>query len=145
MTLLGHTQPQRFKSSSFSSPQCTVVGASRDRSKYDTKVCAYLARNFSVTPVHPKESELENIAAVPSLTDLPAPAETSVGVITNPKVTRDLLQPANELNIPALWLQPGAEDDAVKSYIRTNTLEDKALYFGPCILVEGDDVRKGLF
>jgi predicted CoA-binding protein len=59
-------------------------------------------------------------------------------------VTLDLLQQAKELNIPAIWLQPGAEDEAVKNYIRTNGLEDKVLYGGPCILVEGDDVRKSL-
>ena len=49
-----------------------------------------------------------------------------------------------ELNIPALWLQPGAEDDAVKNFIHTHELEDKVLYGGPCILVEGDGVRKSL-
>jgi len=53
-----------------------------------------------------------------------------------------LLQQARELNIPSLWLQPGAEDDAVTSYIRANGLEDKVLYGGPCILVEGDGIRK---
>jgi predicted CoA-binding protein len=60
------------------------------------------------------------------------------------QVTLGLLQQAKELNIPALWLQPGAEDDAVKNYIRANGLEDKVLYGGPCILVEGDGVRKSL-
>ncbi len=95
-----------------------------------------------------------------SLTDLPAPAETSVSIITNAKVglpllfsfsfcnwgqvTLGLLQQAMELNIPALWLQPGAEDDDVKNFIRVNGLEYKVLYGGPCILVEGDGVRKSL-
>ena len=59
-------------------------------------------------------------------------------------MTLDLLQQAMELKIPALWLQPGAEDDAVKNFIRVNGLEDKVLYGGPCILVEGDGVRKSL-
>lgn len=49
-----------------------------------------------------------------------------------------------ELNVPSLWLQPGAEDDTVKSFIRANGLEDKVIYGGPCILVEGDGVRKSL-
>jgi predicted CoA-binding protein len=57
-------------------------------------------------------------------------------------VTLGLLQQARELNIPALWLQPGAEDDAVINYIHANGLEDKVLYGGPCILVEGDGIRK---
>ena len=44
--------------------------------------------------------------------------------------------------MPALWLQPGAEDDAVKSYIHTNGLDDRVIYGGPCILVEGDGIRE---
>jgi len=96
---------------------------------------------------------------VPDLTALLAPTETSVSIITNAKVslspplphtslqprgqvTLGLLQQAMQLNIPALWLQPGAEDDAVKSYIHANGLEDKVLYGGPCILVEGDGIRQ---
>ncbi|KAH9022572.1 NAD(P)-binding protein [Lactarius pseudohatsudake] len=128
-----------------SSSRYAVVGASKDQSKFGTKVLRwYLARNLSVIPVHPKESELEGVTTVSSLTDLPAPAETSVSIITNAKVTLDLLQQALKLNIPALWLQPGAEDDDVKNFIRVNGLEDKVLYGGPCILVEGDGVRKSL-
>ncbi|KAN0128723.1 NAD-P-binding protein [Lactarius tabidus] len=128
-----------------SSPRFAVVGASKDQSKYGTKVLRwYLARNLPVTPVHPKESELEGVSAVLSLTDLPTPAETSVSIITNPKVTLGLLQQAMELKVPSLWLQPGAEDDAVKRFIRANGLEDKVIYGGPCILVEGDGVRKSL-
>ena len=57
-------------------------------------------------------------------------------------MTLGLLQQAKKLNIPALWLQPGAEDDTVKSYIHANALEDKVLYGGPCILVEGDGIRQ---
>jgi predicted CoA-binding protein len=60
------------------------------------------------------------------------------------QVTLGLLQQSVELNIPSLWLQPGAEDDAVKTFIRANELEDKVIYGGPCILVEGDGVRKSL-
>ena len=99
------------------------------------------------------------MVAVPTLTDLLVPTETSVSIVTNPKVsfvspfgfflvrprgqvTLGLLQQARELNIPSLWLQPGAEDDDVTSYIHANGLEDKVLYGGPCILVEGDGIRK---
>ena len=99
---------------------------------------------------------------MPDLTKLPAPTETSVSIITNAKVslvplssrlpllslqlrgqvTLGLLQQAKQLNIPALWLQPGAEDDSVKGYIQANGLEDKVIYGGPCILVEGDGIRQ---
>ncbi|KAI0301041.1 NAD-P-binding protein [Multifurca ochricompacta] len=128
-----------------SSPHFAVVGASKDQSKYGTKILQwYLARKLPVTPVHPVRERARGVPTVPNLTDLTAPAETSVSIITNAKVTLGLLKQAKELNIPALWLQPGAEDEAVKNYIRANGLEDKVLFGGPCILVEGDGVRKSL-
>ena len=55
-----------------------------------------------------------------------------------------ILEKAKELNVPAMWLQPGAEDDAVVSYIKENGLEDKVIYGGPCILVEGDGIIRSL-
>ena len=117
-----------------------------------------------------KESELEGITAVRTLGDLATPSETSVSIITNPKVrtlsliwlpspssppsahclirflqvTLGLLEQAKALSVPALWLQPGAEDEAVISYIKDNSLSDKVIYGGPCILVEGDNVIKSL-
>ncbi|KAI0246455.1 hypothetical protein BJV78DRAFT_1135124 [Lactifluus subvellereus] len=51
-----HTVPE-IQKLFLSSPRYAVVGASRDQSKYGTKVLQwYLARNFSVTPVHPVRS-----------------------------------------------------------------------------------------
>ena len=60
------------------------------------------------------------------------------------QITLGILEKAKELNVPALWLQPGAEDDAVVSYIKENGLEDKVIYGGPCILVEGDGILRSL-
>ena len=60
------------------------------------------------------------------------------------QITLGILEIDKELNVPALWLQPGAEDDAVVSYIKDNGLEDKVIYGGPCILVEGDGIIRSL-
>ncbi|RDX54937.1 NAD-P-binding protein [Lentinus brumalis] len=128
-----------------SAPHYAVVGASKDQAKYGTKVLKwYQARNKDVTPVHPKEDELEGLKTVRSIADLSAPTETSISVITPPKVTLGILEKTKELGVPALWLQPGAEDEIVVSYIKENGLEDKVIYGGPCILVEGDGVIKSL-
>ncbi|KAJ8502428.1 hypothetical protein ONZ45_g8247 [Pleurotus djamor] len=125
------------------SPYYAVVGASKDKSKFGTKVLNwYKERTFQVTPVHPKEAELEGLQTKTSITDLPAPSETSVSVITPPKVTLAILQQAKELSVPALWLQPGAEDEEVIKYIVENGLQDRVIYGGPCILVEGDGIPR---
>jgi predicted CoA-binding protein len=60
------------------------------------------------------------------------------------QVTLDILVQAQALNIPALWLQPGAEDDAAKNYIREAGLESKIVLGGPCVLVSGDDIFRSL-
>ena len=98
-----------------------------------------------------------------TLADLPDPTHTSVSIITNPKVrcadtiSRVFSRPhASAEDHPraigtgksprhsAVWLQPGAEDEAVISYIKENGLEGKAIYGGPCVLVEGDTVLQSL-
>lgn len=60
------------------------------------------------------------------------------------KVTLGILQQAKDLDVPAIWLQPGAEDEAVVKYIKENGLADRVVYGGPCILVQGDDIRNQL-
>ncbi|TBU48132.1 NAD(P)-binding protein [Dichomitus squalens] len=128
-----------------SSPKYAVVGASKDQTKFGTKVLKwYQTREQDVTPVHPKEDELEGVKTVRSIGDLPSPSETSISIITPPKITLGVLEQAKALNVPALWLQPGAEDEAVVNYIKENGLESKVIYGGPCILVQGDGILKSL-
>jgi len=124
------------------SPTFAVVGASKDQNKYGTKVLNwYKARSLNVIPVHPKEKELEGLETLRSIAELPSPQETSISIITPPKVTLGILEQAKDLSIPFLWLQPGAEDQSVTEYIKNNGLSDRVIYGGPCILVEGDGIR----
>lgn len=59
-------------------------------------------------------------------------------------MTLNVLKDAKELNIPALWLQPGAEDESVAAFIKESGLADRVIYGGPCLLVEGEGIRKSL-
>jgi predicted CoA-binding protein len=63
-------------------------------------------------------------------------------LIVSHQITLGIVQEAKKLNVPALWLQPGAEDDAVRGYVEENGLSDKVVY--GCVLVEGDKVMKSL-
>ncbi|KAK7692191.1 hypothetical protein QCA50_003815 [Cerrena zonata] len=128
-----------------SSPKYAVVGASKDQSKFGTKVLQwYLARSKDVTPLHPKEAELEGVKTLKAVSDLPNPTETSISVITPPKITLGVLEQAKASSVPAIWIQPGAEDAAVIKYIEENGLSEKVIYGGPCILVEGDNIIQSL-
>lgn len=60
------------------------------------------------------------------------------------QVTLSILKEGNELGIPAFWLQPGAEDAAVRQYVDENGLSSKVVLGGPCVLVDGDGVTRSL-
>ncbi|KAJ7665705.1 NAD-P-binding protein [Mycena rosella] len=125
-----------------SSPYYAVVGASKDQTKFGTKILNwYKTRGMNVQPIHHKETHLEGIATIPSVADLRAPTETSISIITPPKVTLSLLQAALPLGVPAFWIQPGAADESVVAWVQENGMEKRVIYGGPCILVEGDSVR----
>jgi hypothetical protein len=55
----------------------------------------YKQREYDVTPVHPRETELEGLQAVKSLSEVPQLASTSVSVITPPPVCICLFLPTN--------------------------------------------------
>ncbi|KAJ7162110.1 NAD-P-binding protein [Mycena filopes] len=127
------------------SPYFAVVGASKDQSKFGTKILNwYKTRNMNVQPIHPKETHLEGFATIPSVAELRAPSETSISIITPPKVTLSILQAALPLGVPAVWIQPGAADESVVEWVKENGMEDRVIYGGPCILVEGDGIRSML-
>ncbi|KAF5380361.1 hypothetical protein D9615_004730 [Tricholomella constricta] len=126
-------------------PSFAVVGASKDQTKVGNRILRwYQTRDFDVTPVHPKEPELEGIKTITDISELSSPKTTALSVITPPKVTLGVLKKAKELDVPALWIQPGAEDEAVLQYIKENDLTDRVIYGGPCILVLGDGIRSKL-
>ncbi|KAJ7212955.1 NAD-P-binding protein [Mycena pura] len=128
-----------------SSPYFAVVGASKDQTKFGTKILQwYKTRGMTVHPVHPREAELEGIATLASVADLPAPTETSISIVTPPVVTLSILQAALPLGVRAAWIQPGAADDSVAEWIKANGMEERVIYGGACILEEGDALRSQL-
>ena len=110
-----------------------VVGASTDRAKYGNKVLrCYQQNDRTVFPVHPKEAEIEGLAAYPSLHDLPETPH-GISIITPPPVTAKVVAEAIELGIEHVWMQPGAEGDEALAVAEAAGLTPIA--GGPCLLV----------
>lgn len=110
-----------------------VVGASNDRSKFGNRVLRhYIACGKRAIPVHPRESVVEGLPAVRSLRELREPVD-GASVIVPPHVTMTVLDDAVAAGVRRLWLQPGAEDDAVIA--RAKTLGLELIAGGPCVLV----------
>ncbi|CAG8492790.1 7080_t:CDS:2 [Racocetra fulgida] len=99
----------------FSSSNYAVVGASTDPSKYGNK----------------------GLSCVPNLSSLPnfEPNNTSVSIITQPNVSKDILKEATKLGITRIWLQPGAENTECQEYAKKVGLQ--IISGGPCVLVNG--------
>lgn len=111
-----------------------VVGASTDRSKYGNKVlrCYQQAGRSPLYPVHPREREIEGLAAYPSLTALPE-RPRAISIITPPKITEAVVEECATLGIRHLWMQPGAESP--QAVERCAELGLALLAGGPCLLV----------
>jgi len=115
------------------SPAFGVVGASPDRNKYGNRVLrCYLQNGKKAIPVNPRAKEIEGIAVVPSVAELPDDV-TSISIITLPAVTEQVVDAAIRRGIENIWMQPGAQSaQAVEICERhgINVIAD-----GTCILV----------
>jgi predicted CoA-binding protein len=90
-----------------------VVGASNDPEKYGNIIVRYLAaKGYTVLPVNPRQSEIAGLPAFPNLASVPGPVHI-VNVVTHPGVTKEVLEEAARLGLPAVWLQDGSYDEAV--------------------------------
>lgn len=60
-----------------------------------------------------------------------------MSIITPPKVTLKVLENAKNIGIQNVWIQPGAEDEAVIQFVNNNKSSINVILGGPCILVDG--------
>ncbi|KAJ7095937.1 CoA binding domain-containing protein [Mycena belliarum] len=113
-----------------SAPYFAVVGASTNPAKNGYKALKWLVEQHKdVTPVNLKASEIQGLKCVKALSELPDPTHTSVSIVVHPEATLDIMQQAKNLGIFALWLQPGAEDDAVVQFIQADAqLDQRCIY-----------------
>jgi uncharacterized protein len=117
----------------FDSKGYGVVGASANREKYGNKVLrCYLQNGYRVTPVNPREKEIEGVPCVASVLDLPDDVK-SISLITPPQVTEEVVEAAAGKGIENVWMQPGAESrKAIETCLRNNI---NVIADGNCILV----------
>ena len=115
------------------SPAYGVVGASPRRHKYGNKVLrCYQQNGRRAIPVNPREQQIEGVACVASVLDLPDDVQ-SLSIITPPQVTERVVEQAIQRGIQHVWLQPGAESEAaVEACLAAgiNVIAD-----GSCVLV----------
>jgi len=90
-----------------------VIGASSDRNKYGNKaVRAFRQQGYEVFPINPKEERIEGLPAFKSISDVPVRPQ-KISVYVPPSVLLKLLPEIAAKGCDELWLNPGAESNAV--------------------------------
>ncbi|PMD20143.1 NAD(P)-binding protein [Hyaloscypha hepaticicola] len=137
----------------FTAPYFAVVGASSDPSKFGHKIFTwYTSHSLPVTPINPSAPSIsasgQSYPTVANLSSLPHPAQTSVSIITPPKVTKKVIEEAKKLGIKGVWLQPGSFDDEILEEVLRDWKESGVGGDGGrggegwCVLVDGERVAK---
>ncbi|MFM7161581.1 MAG: CoA-binding protein [Planctomycetaceae bacterium] len=99
-----------------SAPVVVVLGASRDPGKYGHRsVVAHERAGYRVLPINPHATEIAGVPAFARLADLPPGPVDRVSVYLPPEVTLQLLPEIARLKPREVWLNPGAEDQALLS------------------------------
>lgn len=90
-----------------------IIGASSDRSKFGNKaVRAFVRKGFKVFPVNPNETQVEGQKTYPDIGEVPERPDL-VSVYVPPTIGLKLLPGIAAKGCDELWLNPGAESDAV--------------------------------
>ena len=110
-----------------------VVGASSKPHKYGNKVLrCYQQNQHTVVPVNPVEEQIEGLACVASVSDLPNQV-SSISIITPPLVTEKVIEQAIARGIKNVWMQPGAE--SVQAVVACEEAGINVIADGSCVLV----------
>lgn len=104
-------------------PVVAVIGASRDRHKFGNKaVRAYQAAGYTVVPITPRHDEVEGLPAYAAITDVPGPVDLA-SVYVPAEVGETLLEGIAAKGVGELWINPGAESDALIARARALGLQ----------------------
>jgi len=98
-------------------PLIAVVGATDDPDKYGNVIYRHLKKKgYRVVPVNPSRPTVDGDATVATIGDLD-PQPDIVNVVVPPARTLAVLDDVAALDDGAVWIQPGAADDAVRERV----------------------------
>ena len=96
-----------------------VIGASNNRQKYGNKALrAFRQRGYHVVPINPRESVVEGERAYASVLDFPGTIDEAT-VYVPPSVGLQVMDQLAKKGVQEVWLNPGADGDAVVSRARS--------------------------
>jgi predicted CoA-binding protein len=100
-----------------------VIGASNNRQKFGNKALrAYVGQGYTVIPVNPHETEVEGLKAYASVLDVPGPIDMATFYVP-PSIGEQVIEEVARKQIPEVWLNPGAESDALIERARSLSIK----------------------
>ena len=96
-----------------------VVGASSDRRKFGNRALrAFRQQGYTVVPINPHETEVEGVRAYASVLDVPGAIDMASFYVP-PEIGVQVIDEIARKGIAEVWLNPGAESDALIARART--------------------------
>ena len=96
-----------------------VIGASNNRQKFGNKaVRAFVRQGYTVVPINPNEADVEGLATFKSVLDVPGRIDMASFYVP-PDVGLRVIDEVASKQIPEVWLNPGAESDALIARARS--------------------------
>jgi uncharacterized protein len=90
-----------------------VVGASNNPRKFGHRaVRAFRRQGYTVIPINPHEAEVDGLRTYKSVLDVPGPIDMAT-IYVPPEIGELVIEEIAEKKIREVWLNPGAESDAL--------------------------------
>jgi len=90
-----------------------VIGASSDRRKFGNRALrAFRQQGYSVIAINPNEAEVEGEKTYASVLDVPGPIDMATFYVP-PDIGERVIEEVARKGIAEVWLNPGADGDAV--------------------------------
>ena len=100
-----------------------VIGASSNRAKFGNRALrAFQKQGYTVVPINPNEPEVEGLKTYASVLDVPGPIDMASFYVP-PEVGEQIIDEVARKQIPEVWLNPGAESEALIARARSLSIK----------------------
>jgi predicted CoA-binding protein len=100
-----------------------VIGASNNRQKFGNRaVRAFQQQGYTVIPINPHETNVEGLKTYASVLDVPGPVDMASFYVP-PEIGEQVIEEIARKGITEVWLNPGAESDALVARARSLNIQ----------------------
>ena len=116
-------------------PKMALVGATNNSTKFGNIIFRdMVSKGYEGVPVNPRATTVNDVTAYPDLVSAQKDHDLGLVVyVVPPKHTLESLKEAQDLGLKKVWVQPGAGDPTVRSYLDENGFE---YLMDACVMVE---------